>query len=95
MKQYIKVTLWTFFESVLLATFDINSAVLSINKYASIESQICPANKKQGPAALTNKKQGNLDQIHADNIAKRSGDCIYRKKYKNNFFQENLKNLNC
>ncbi len=66
MKQYIKV-LWTFFESVLLATFDINSAGLSINKYASIEYQIRPANKKQGPAALTNKKQDNLGQIHGDN----------------------------
>jgi hypothetical protein len=71
-----------------LAKFDINSAGLSSNKHASVESQISPANKKQGPAALTNKKQDNLGQIHADNIAKRSGGCIYRKKNKNNFFSE-------
>ncbi len=31
-------------------------------------------------------KQDNFDQIHANNIAKRSGVCIYRKNNKNNNF---------
>jgi hypothetical protein len=48
--------------------------------------QIPPANVKQGPAALANKKQEKLDQIGADNIIKQSWVCIYRKKYKNNYF---------
>ncbi len=41
---------------------------------------------KQGPAALANKKQEKFDQIGADNIIKQSWVCIYRKKYKNNYF---------
>ncbi len=41
---------------------------------------------KQGPAALANKKQEKCDQIGADNIIKQSWVCIYRKKYKNNYF---------
>jgi hypothetical protein len=32
--------------------------------------QICPANGKQRCAALTNKKQDNFDQMHANNIVK-------------------------
>ncbi len=32
------------------------------------------ANGKQGPAARTNNKQGNVDQIQADNVIKRSRD---------------------
>ncbi len=40
-----------------------------------------PANGKQGPAALTNNKQKNYDQIHADNKVQRSGIRITRKKY--------------
>jgi hypothetical protein len=48
--------------------------------------QIPPANVKQGPAALANKKLEKFDQIGADNIIKQSWVCIYRKKYKNNYF---------
>jgi hypothetical protein len=47
---------------------------------------ICPANEKPGPAALTNKKRDNYDQIHADNIVKRSEFRIDHKKHKNIFF---------
>jgi hypothetical protein len=34
-------------------------------------------------AALTNNEQENLNQIQADNVTKRSGVCINRKKYTN------------
>jgi hypothetical protein len=42
--------------------------------------KLYPANGKQGPAALTNYKQDNVDQIKADNIIKPSGVPINRKK---------------
>ncbi len=42
--------------------------------------QIRPVNGKQGPTAPTNKKLDKFDKLHADNIAKRSGVGIYRKK---------------
>jgi hypothetical protein len=32
--------------------------------------QFPPANGKQGPAALTNKKQANFDLLYADNLVK-------------------------
>jgi hypothetical protein len=41
---------------------------------------------KQGPAALINYRQGNVDQIPADKVIKRSGVRINRKNYKKNFF---------
>ncbi len=41
--------------------------------------QLFPSNGKKGPAALTNDKQENVDQIQA---VKRRGVCINRKKYK-------------
>ncbi len=44
--------------------------------------QIPPVNGKQGPAVLTNKKQENFDQTHAENPVKQSGISIDRKKYK-------------
>ncbi len=50
-------------------------------KYACVELEIPPANGKQGPAALTNDKQENSDQIHADNKAQRSVIRINCKKY--------------
>ncbi len=42
--------------------------------------QFPPANGKQGPAALTNKKQANFDLIYADNLAKHGRVRINRKK---------------
>jgi hypothetical protein len=42
-----------------------------IGQWPNIEAcnlQICPANGKQGPDVLTNKKKDNIDKIHADNI---------------------------
>jgi hypothetical protein len=44
------------------------------------------ANGKPKLAVLTNRKQGYYDQIHADNIVKRLGINLYRKKYKIFFF---------
>jgi hypothetical protein len=41
---------------------------------------IPPANGKQGPAALTNKKQEKNDQLYADNIINKSGFRIYSQK---------------
>jgi hypothetical protein len=35
--------------------------------------QVFAANRKKGPAALTNDKSDNIDQIHADNVTKFSG----------------------
>ncbi len=55
-----------------------------IIKYASVESansSIPPANEKQEPAALTNKKQDNFDQIIAHYLVKWSKVHIYNKKY--------------
>ncbi len=43
------------------------------------------ANWKQVPAALTNRKQENVDQIQANNVIKRSGVLVKRNKYINNF----------
>jgi hypothetical protein len=43
---------------------------------------IHPANGKQRPAALTNKKQDNSDQIHADNTVKRMGFSITARSMK-------------
>ncbi len=42
---------------------------------------------------MTNNKQGNVDQRQADNVTKRSGVCINRKKYTNICFpkQDHLK----
>ncbi len=37
-------------------------------KYASVDLQIPPVNGKQEPAARTNKKQENVDEIYADNL---------------------------
>ncbi len=42
---------------------------------------------------MTNKKQGNLDQKHTDNLVQRSGVRIYRKKIKKNLKEEHLINL--
>jgi hypothetical protein len=39
--------------------------------YAGVECVNSSANGKQGPAALTNKKQAYFEQRHADNIIKR------------------------
>jgi len=48
-----------------------------------------PAQGKQGTAALTNRNQEILDQIHDDNIVKHSWILIYRKKIsKNTLFLE-------
>jgi hypothetical protein len=54
-----------------------------------------PTNGKQGPVALTNNKQENVDQIQADNVIKCSGVRINHKKYINIFFKrsEKFKNL--
>jgi hypothetical protein len=41
---------------------------------------IPPASGKQGPAALTNKKQEKNDQLCADNIINKSGFRIYRQE---------------
>jgi hypothetical protein len=38
--------------------------------------------KLKKPAALTNKKQENIDKIHDDNIDRRSGVSINGKKNK-------------
>jgi hypothetical protein len=44
--------------------------------------QIRPANRKQGPAALTNTKQDQFDQLHTANIVKsRGGASEYFKIY--------------
>jgi hypothetical protein len=44
--------------------------------------QIPHANGNQELAALTNKNRENYDKIHADNLVRRSGVRIYRKKNK-------------
>jgi hypothetical protein len=41
--------------------------------------QFPPASEKQGPAALTNKKQANFDLLYADNLVKQ-GRVRKRKK---------------
>jgi hypothetical protein len=46
--------------------------------------QLFPANEEQGPAAWTNNKQENEDQIQADNVLKWSGRII-QMKYKTIF----------
>ncbi len=48
--------------------------------FAGVEFVNSSANGKQGPAALTNKKQAYFEQRHADNIIKQSEVHIYRKK---------------
>ncbi len=48
--------------------------------YAGVEFANSSAYVKQGPAALTNKKQANFEQRHAANIIKRSEVHIYHKK---------------
>jgi hypothetical protein len=45
-----------------------------------VEFAAFPANGKQGPTALSNNKQENVDQTHTDNMIKRSGVRINRKK---------------
>jgi hypothetical protein len=53
-------------------------------------------NGKQGLAALTNEKEDIFDQIHANNIVKRSGVHIHHKKYKKKISggaSEKVKNL--
>ncbi len=45
-----------------------------------VECKYFAANWKQGPAALTNNKQENVDQIQADNGIKRSWVRINWKK---------------
>jgi hypothetical protein len=42
--------------------------------------QFPPANGKQEPAALTNKKQANFDLLYADNLVKQGRVRIKRKK---------------
>jgi hypothetical protein len=42
--------------------------------------QISPVNRKEGPAALTNKKQHHFDQIHAGNLVMQSCVRFYPKK---------------
>jgi hypothetical protein len=55
-------------------------------KYASADLQIPPVNRKKEPAARTNKKQENVDEIYADYLVKRSGVLTNRKKYKKRIF---------
>jgi hypothetical protein len=49
--------------------------------------RISSVNGKEGPAALTNEKQETFDKIYVDNLVKRPGVRINRKKYKI-FFSE-------
>ncbi len=53
---------------------------MSVENYAGVGFVNSSANVKQGPAALTNKKQAHFEQRHADNIIKQSEVQIYRKK---------------
>jgi hypothetical protein len=53
--------------------------------------KIRAANARQGPAALTNKKQDNLDQIHVGNLE--NGSAVrnyYHKKYFNKFWKQSI-----
>ncbi len=52
----------------------------SVVNYTGVEFVNSSANRKQGPAALTNKKQAYFEQRHADNVIKQSEVHIYRKK---------------
>ncbi len=69
--------------------------VVNDQKNGGVEFAAFPANGKQGHAALTNNQQQNVDQMQKNNVIKRSGVHINRKKYKNIFFpnQVQMKNL--
>jgi hypothetical protein len=57
--------------------------------------KIRAANAKQGPAALTNKKQDNFNQIHAGNIVNRSAVCnYYHKKFLKKFWSKASEKFN-
>ncbi len=60
-----------------------------------VEFATFSANGKQGPAALTNNKQENVNHIQADNVIHRRGVCIKCKKNKNICFlkEGHLKNI--
>ncbi len=51
------------------------------SKKVAWNSLLFPANRKQGPVAITNNKHENVDKIQADYVIQWSGSRINQKKY--------------